>query len=520
MKKRKLLFVAVIIFSLIISVVAYQFLFPKKEYAVSTSDPYATKVGMDVLKNGGTAVDAAIAISYALGVVEPYGSGVGGGGGMLIDPADGDSTFIDYREVAPNSDKDEQEGVPGFVAGMEYIHQNYATKPMGELMNPAISYARDGFKVDQDLHDRLVSYQKNLDEDELEQFYPNEEAIKAGEILKQKDLAKTLTAIKEEGASAFYRGDIGDELADETEISKKDLRDYEAIERKPLETNYKGNRIISAPPPFSGVTLIQMLKLADEEKIWELKGEKPSLFNHYLGEISKVTYQDRLDKVADPSFIKQAPEDWIDDRYVHLLGNKINETRTKKTKVSDVEEHESTTHFVVIDKEGTVVSTTNTLSNFFGSGKNVEGFFLNNTLGTFGEGINKIEEGKRPRTFTAPTIIRGGDDEWVMGIGTPGGNRIPQVLTQVLGNYFDGGQSIDKAVQSSRVIFDSDKLYPEKEPENNVKDRLKTYGYDVKENDNPMFYGGVQALIQDRNEHTISGSADKRRHGLWDKSTE
>ncbi|NEU33853.1 gamma-glutamyltransferase, partial [bacterium LRH843] len=106
---------------------------------------------------------------------------------------------------------------------------------------------------------------------------------------------------------------------------------------------------------------------------------------------------------------------------VRLLGNKINETRTKKTKVSDLEEHESTTHFVVIDKEGTVVSTTNTLSNFFGSGKNIEGFFLNNTLGTFGEGINKIEEGKRPRTFTAPTIIRG-EDEWVMGIGTPGGN--------------------------------------------------------------------------------------------------
>ncbi|MFE4132507.1 gamma-glutamyltransferase family protein [Peribacillus sp. YIM B13482] len=518
MKKRNVIIASILIFSLVVGVYAYQFMFPKQEYAVSTSDPLATKVGMDVLKNGGTAVDAAIAISYTLGVVEPYASGIGGGGGMLIDRADASPTFIDYREVAPNDDKGEEVGVPGFVAGMDYIHHKYGTLPMNELIDPAIGYAEKGFTVDQDLHDHLISYSGNIDEQELKSFYSNGKAIDTGDTLKQSELADTLQTIKEEGPNAFYKGEIADEIQGETEISVRDLREYKPVERKPLMTTYKGHEIISAPPPFSGATLIQMLKMADKEDVLSLKEKHPSLFYHYLSEISKVAYQDRLKKMADPSFIKQASDDWVDDHYVNLLIKQINETQANKTKVSDVEEHESTTHFVVIDGDGTVVSTTNTLSNFFGSGKYVDGFFLNNTLSTFGEGINKIEEGKRPRTFTAPTIIREGD-EWIMAIGTPGGNRIPQVLMQVMGNYFENNQSIKKSIESKRVIFESHKFYSEAELNEQTKDQLKTYGYDLETNDNPMFYGGVQALVKDLKKNRIKGDADLRRHGSWEKDT-
>ncbi|WP_110112175.1 gamma-glutamyltransferase family protein [Bacillus sp. CGMCC 1.16541] len=516
MRKWKLIIISVLIISLIIGIVSYQTVFKKEPYAVSTSDPVATQIGLDVLENGGTAVDAAIAISYALGVVEPYGSGIGGGGGMLIDPADADPTFIDYRETAPSDNKG-KEGVPGFVAGMEYIHDNYGTLPMSDLIDPSIEVAKEGFEVDQSLHDRLNSYKDNIDEEELDNFYPDEEAIETGKTLKQPDLAKTLERIQEDGTKAFYEGRIADSIKDETKISSGDLEDYEVVEREPLVESYKGNEIVTAPPPFSGTTLIQMLKMVDKEEVWKLKEKNPSLYYHYMGEISKKAYKDRLGKIADPAFIKQATDDWTNDKYVDLLRKQINSTQADKTKVSDVEEHESTTHFVVIDRDGTVVSTTNTLSNFFGSGKNVDGFFLNNTMDTFGDGINKKEEGKRPRTFTAPTIIRDAENEWVLGIGTPGGNRIPQVLTQVIGNYFEDGQSIKQAVESDRVIYDSSKLYMEKEPNEQTTDALKTYGYELPENDNPMFYGGVQALVKDLEEGDIKGAADSRREGVWNK---
>ncbi|KRF52955.1 gamma glutamyl transferase [Bacillus sp. Soil531] len=517
--KRNTIIVSIVIFSLIVGVCVYQFMFPKQEYAVSTSDPRATKVGMEILKQGGTAVDAAIAISYTLGVVEPYGSGLGGGGGMLIDPADASPTFIDYREIAPKNDKEDEIGVPGFVAGMDYIQHHYGSMSMSKLIDPAINFAENGYKVDKDLHDRLVSYKSNVNEDEIPSFYPDKDAINTGEIVKQHELANTLQKIKEEGPNAFYRGKIADDITEETKVSHKDLRKYAPVERKPLSTNYKGHQIISAPPPFAGATLIQMLKMTDQEDIWKLKESHPSLYYHFLGQISKVAYQDRLKKIADPAFIKETPNDWIDDHYVHLLRNKLNNTETDHTKVSDVEEHESTTHFVVMDGEGTVVSTTNTLSNFFGSGEYVDGFFLNNTLNTFGEGINKRQPGKRPRTFTAPTIIREGD-EWVMSIGTPGGNRIPQVLTQVIGDYFEDKDSIKNAVENKRVIFDSHKFYSEAKLKQSTKDGLKTYGYDLKNNDNAMFYGGVQALVKDLKKNKIQGDADPRRHGLWEKSTD
>ncbi len=475
----------------------------KPSYGVSSSNSLAVDVGMNVLRNGGNAIDAAIAVSYALGVVEPYGSGIGGGGGMLIAKKDQKPTFIDYREMAPTSSQGKS-SVPGFVAGMSYVHDKYGTKPMDELMQPAIDYAKKGFKVNNSLHSRLYNAIGRMDVKQLNNFYPKEEAISEGEILKQPQLTNTLVKIQHEDPKIFYKGEIAKDLVKHTSISLDDLERYEVKEREPVISSYHGNEIISAPPPFSGVTLIQMLKMADKKSITT---ESTSNYYEKMNDIKTIAYKDRLQEIGDPAFYKQHAEMLVSDKHIDQL---IQGTE-KEVNGAEDEEHESTTHFVVIDKDGTVVSTTNTLSNFFGIGKQVDGFFLNNNADTFGsKGINEREPGKRSRTFTAPTIMRA-KGQWVMGVGSPGGTRIPQVLTQVLSEYMKDNKSLQEAVNQPRFIFDNDYIYVE--PELETEDIPSSFHISIKESD--VFYGGVQALKKDFQQNRMDGAGDPRREGIW-----
>ncbi|MBM7703087.1 gamma-glutamyltransferase family protein [Metabacillus iocasae] len=483
-------------------------------YGVSVSDPIAAKVGMDVLENGGNAVDAAIAISYVLGVVEPYGSGVGGGGGMLIAKEDKNPTFIDYREVAPESEEGTI-GVPGFVKGMAYVHEEYGKKPLDELIQPAIDYADKGFEVGSVLYSRLQASRGRMPVDDLKSFYPNEQAIAVGGVLKQPELADVLRIIQEEGPDGFYEGDVAKALADQTDISLEDLNEYEIEEREPVMSTYDGYEIISAPPPFSGTTLIQMLKMMEKEQIEQIAKDDPNKYYYSMGQIKKIAYQDRISNISDPNFEEQSPDEWVADDYIGKLTERLHEKNLDSGQKDD-EEHESTTHFVVIDKEGTTVSTTNTLSNFFGIGKQVKGFFLNNNADTFGSsGVNTMEGGKRARTFTAPTIIRD-QGEWVMGIGSPGGTRIPQILSQVMNHHFQGDVSLKDAVEQSRFIFDKGDMVIEPELEGSIQDVISNGDYNISIRRSDVFYGGVQALTKDLRTNQISGVGDPRRGGVWE----
>ncbi|MBM7703088.1 gamma-glutamyltransferase family protein [Metabacillus iocasae] len=486
-------------------------------YGVSASDPLAAKVGMDVLENGGNAVDAAIAVSYALGVVEPYGSGLGGGGGMLIAPAQEgtDASYIDYREVAPSSEKGSV-SVPGFVKGMEVAHDKYGTKPMAELIEPSIKYAEEGFEVNDILHWRLKVSKDRMPVDDLPNFYPNDEAIEAGETLKQPELAETLTKIKDEGADAFYEGSIADEMEDHTAISKEDLKEYETVMKDPVVGKYQDKEILSAPSPFSGVALIQMLKMIEKEDIWALKNEDPAMFYEKMEQVKNVVYEERFVKMGDPKFHEQDSKKWVSDEYVEDLLKKMDDVKQNEDEV-DEEEHESTTHFVVIDRDGTTVSSTNTLSNFFGTGKQVEGFFLNNNLDTFHSGKNAKEEGKRSRTFTAPTVIRD-DGEWVTGIGSAGGTRVTQILAKVMAEHFEEDVSIGEAVESSRFVFDKGTMYVEEELDEETEEELRDDGQEVNVKKDEIYYGGVQALVKNHPNEIVGGAGDPRRKGVWRKS--
>jgi gamma-glutamyltranspeptidase / glutathione hydrolase len=480
-------------------------------YGVSASHPIAVDAGMSVLKNGGNAVDAAIAISYVLGVVEPFGSGLGGGGGMLIVPKSGQADFIDYRETSPDTEGKAVSGVPGLVAGMQYAHDKYGSLAMKALLQPAIDYAEHGFEVDQTLTTRLAAAKPRVHSSETRLFYPNNQAIDPGETLVQKELAKTLKMIQQEGADGFYEGDVARGIKETTNISLEDLKQYEVKERQPVQGTYAGYHVYTAPPPFSGVTLLQMLKLAEETNL----SQSPSKADYMeeMEAITKAAYQDRAKHIGDDVDTEKA-EQWVANDHIARLKDDIQNGGWRNEKGDDAEEHESTTHFVVMDKNGTVVSVTNTLSNFFGSGDYTNGFFLNDQLKNFGSGINAQEPGKRPRTFTAPTVLKKQGKETI-GIGSPGGNRIPQILMQVIYLYTEEEGTFQKIVDRYRFAFDHHTIYTEAPFSEETTDALEERGFEVVHKVSPMYYGGVQVLVKNEENNTISGAGDPRRNGSW-----
>lgn len=478
-------------------------------YGVSASHPIAVDVGMDVLKNGGNAADAAIAISYILGVVEPFASGIGGGGGMLVIPAEGEPDFIDYREVSPsNYNGSGVFGIPGLVAGMEAIHQKYATMDMKRLIDPAVEYAEKGFEVDRGFSHRLETAKYRVYSDSTSIFYPNGKAILPGEILVQKDLAKTLRTIQEKGSAGFYQGDIAKAVKAKTGIPLDDFKRYKVKHTEPVQGSFAGYEVFTAPPPFSGTTLLQMLKLAEETG---LNSRDQADYIDRIGEIAKVSYEDRRVHIGDGVTAGEISK-YITDEHISILKDKL--AKDSGHAEEEEEEHESTTHFVVMDQEGTVISATNTLSNYFGSGAYTNGFFLNDQLKNFANrGINGEAPNKRSRTFTAPTVMISPDE--VIGIGSPGGNRIPQILMQVIYSYAKGEGDLQEMVNRDRFTFENSIIYYESEFPKDVLSELENRGYQVIHKYSPMFYGGVQGLIMSRKEKTMSGAGDPRRSGIW-----
>lgn len=340
-------------------------------YGVSASHPLAVDEGMKILQKGGNAIDAAILVSYLLGVVEPYASGLGGGGGMLILNEHGESNFIDYREIASSQINNTGNiGIPGFVAGMEFAHKKYGSVPISELLKPSIYYAENGVEVDDILTSRLAGAYHRIYSKKLNIFYPDGNPINKGQKLIQKKLSNTLKNIQNKGTSAFYQGDMAKEFNKITNISLRDIKKYQVEERKPVIGEYCGYTVYTAPPPFSGVTLFQMLKQTEFNSTYSSSSNLESYIKK-MGEITKASYQDRVQTIGDPKFSKMHSQKWISNQYISRLISKENILPVE-------EEHESTTHFVVMDKYGTVVSVTNTLSNFFGTGAYMGGFFLNN----------------------------------------------------------------------------------------------------------------------------------------------
>ncbi|MFS0788295.1 gamma-glutamyltransferase [Shouchella sp. 1P09AA] len=494
-----------------------------ESFGISSSNEYANQVGMDILENGGNAVDAAVAVGFVLGVVEPYGSGLGGGGSMLILPPDADEPVsYDYREVAPQSEERQSIGVPGFVKGMDKVHADYGSIEMGQLLQPAIDFAEEGFDVSAQLSSRIRSAQARINREVASHYYPDGAAIQPGEPLIQEELSTTLKTLQANGLNDFYDGDVAAKIGndDQSAIEREDLEAYEVETKTPVQGQFYDYDIYSASPPLAGIPFIQMLQMAESLHIEDYERGKAD----YIGlwsEISKVAYDDRLNTISDPNFNDHDVDELTSKAYSEALAEDISISGSGLSldfndSEAERNDHSNTTHFVIIDQDGMIVSATNTLSNFFGSGSMTGGFFLNNQLKNFSQSSqspNAYEPGKKPRSFIAPTIMVNEETEEILGIGSPGGRRIPQILMQVVANQVLYEDDLQEAIDEPRFILEDNTVFLENDIGEEEIPLLRKKGYKVQLYEDDMFYGSVQSLA--KKEQEIYGGSDPRRNGTW-----
>ncbi|HEY9066111.1 MAG TPA: gamma-glutamyltransferase [Burkholderiaceae bacterium] len=461
---------------------------------VVTAQHLATRVGVDVLKDGGNAVDAAVAVGYALAVVYPAAGNLGGGGFMTINLADGRKTFLDFREKAPLAatanmylDKDGNVikgastlghlavGVPGSVSGMEYALAKYGTMKRATLIAPAIKYAQDGFVLEQGDVDLLQTATDDFKKDPATAaiFLNNGEPFQAGGKLVQKDLAATLKLISDKGEDGFYKGAVGAAIVASSKegkgiITQADLDQYKTREMKPVECDYRGYHVISAPPPSSGgVIICEILNVLEGYPLKEL-GFRSAQSVHYQIEAMRHAYVDRNSYLGDPDFVKNPLERLLSKDYAGKIRAAIdpNKAGVSKDIKPGVAPHEgsNTTHYSIVDKWGNAVSVTYTLNDWFGARVTAAktGVLLNDEMDDFTAKIgvpnlyglvqgeaNKIEPGKRPLSSMSPTIVTK-DGKTVMVVGTPGGSRIITAVLHTMINVIDYGMNVQEAVDAPR----------------------------------------------------------------------
>lgn len=461
---------------------------------VVTAQHLATHVGVEVLKNGGNAVDAAVAVGYTLAVVYPAAGNLGGGGFMTIQLTDGRKTFLDFREKAPlaataNMYLDAQGqvikglstrghlavGVPGTVAGLEAAREKYGTLSRKTLIQPAIRLARKGFALQQGDVDMLATATADFQKDpEMATIFLNKgQAFAPGELLVQKDLAQTLRAIRDHGPEGFYQRKVGAALVASSQagkglISKADLDQYRVRELAPIECDYRGVHVVSAPPPSSGgVVICEILNVLEGYPLKDM-GFHSAAALHVQIEAMRHAYADRNSYLGDPDFVKNPLERLLDKAYAAKIREVID---LKKAGVSHeikpgVPPHEgsNTTHYSIIDKWGNAVGVTYTLNDWFGARAMAKGtgVLLNNEMDDFtvkagvpnlyglvqGE-ANAIAPGKRPLSSMSPTILSQ-KGKPVAVLGTPGGSRIITAVAQTIVHLVDYGMTVQEAVDMPR----------------------------------------------------------------------
>lgn len=461
-----------------------------RAYSVSCSSDLATDVAMAVLEEGGNAVDAAIALSYTLCVVEHYASGLGGSGGLLVyDTQSGECEYYDYRACSGITGYSSV-AVPGFVKGMETVYNDYGTVSMDKLLTPAIGYAENGFKIGDSLAYRIKSAAGTLSE--YAAFRDDDGTLLgSGDLLVQPELAESLKAIRQDGADVFYNGYIAEDICEATTLTPDDFSSYKVNKSSAVQGSFNGYTVYGAGVPLSGIVLIQMLKMAEKLDMPDPKEDSLG----YLSDLSMLTsaaYSDRYYTITDPDFYEDTvdiaayQESLISDEYINgLLG-----LTSTAAAGYDLESPE-TTSYSIVDSTGLVVCATNTLSSFWGSQFAVDGFFLNNTNNNFSShGVNAYEAGKRSRTFTAPTIITG-EDGYILAVGTPGGNNIPSVLFNVIVDLLKFGEEPQAAVDKPRFLYRGGLLTVETDEEGSTWLDLSGYGKSVIWHDSGYWWGSV-----------------------------
>ncbi|WP_058034361.1 gamma-glutamyltransferase [Burkholderia pseudomallei] len=525
--------------------------------AVAVADKYSADAAEEIFRQGGNAVDAAVAIAFTLAVTYPEAGNIGGGGFMTVYMG-GKPYFLDYRERAPLAatkdmylDKDgnvvkgmslygdRAVGVPGTVAGMWEAQKRFGKLKWKQVIAPAIRYARDGFVVDEQLAQRGVDASKEFGgKTNFDQYFSG---LKAGATFKQPELAAVLTRIANDGAKDFYDGKTADLIAASMKkggglITKQDLVQYKAVWRQPIQANWNGYRVITAPPPSSGgIGLVQLLTMkADRKADFDGVALNSPQYVHLIAEIEKRVFADRAQYLGDPDFYKVPVAQLTDAAYIAKRAAEVNPEKPSDTKSvlpglgTSMPEKAETTHFSVVDKWGNAVSNTYTINGYFGSGVVAEGtgIVLNdemddfsakpgaaNMFGVVGSDANAIEPKKRPLSSMSPTVLTK-DGKVALVIGTPGGSRIFTSIFQVITNLYDFKMPLKDAVGAMR--FHHQLLPPNTifwEPYHPIDGELakgiEAKGYTLKGQD---FSGDIQAIRIDGK--TPEAVSDPRGRGV------
>jgi gamma-glutamyltranspeptidase/glutathione hydrolase len=525
------------------------------DFMVVTQNKHATEVGYDILRKGGNAVDAAVAVGFALAVTLPRAGNLGGGGFVLIYDKESDAiSAIDYRSAAPSSatsdlflEKDKVirfghlvNAVPGSVAGLLKAHKDHGSLPLDDLLKPAISLAQDGFEVTHDLNYVLEWGKESMlaNQASKDKFYDlNDAPVQVRSFLKQPNLAKTLFKIGKKGSEIFYKGEIAKWISEESLssgglITMEDMASYKAKLREPIETSYRGYRVVTMPPAASGgLVLLQTLNILENFDLKE-SGHNSAKTVHLLSESMQRAYADRAAYHGDPDYYEVPIQQMLNREYSRDLADQISESRTPNGQIfagdlRKYDESPDTTHFSIIDSKGNAVSNTYTLGSSFGSGVTIEkgGFLMNNQMRNFSHfygredvkfgtsEANKLEPGKRMISTQTPTLVFKPDGQLLMILGSPGGGRIPNIITQVISNVIDHDMSFSEAVMAPRINQRLEgKLQLETGFSPDTIQLLKQRGH---EPEISTTMGSVQAIFLGN--ETIYGVADTRRPGALAK---
>lgn len=535
-----------------------------KHAMVASQHELASKIGVEILKRGGNAVDAAIAVGIALAVVYPEAGNIGGGGFMLIRKKSGETRAIDYREMAPRAatrdvfvdSKGElirgegssavgyrASGVPGTLAGFDLAFKKYGSGKVrwADLVRPARLIAQNGYVLSHRLAELFKTYKETLEdyEDSKRIFLNNGKFFEEGDILRQPELAATLTRIERQGARDFYTGQTARLIADDMKrhnglITLDDLKNYVAKERTPLTGSYRGHKIISMPPPSSGgVVMLNVLNMLEHYDVKKLQSNSAAKY-HLLAESMRRAFADRAEYMADPDFANVPVTTLIDKKYAEQRRASIDMTRassSREIKFGDAFGGEpiETTHYTVVDKDGMVVTNTYTINDLYGSRVTIKGtgVLMNDEMDDFAArpgranmfGLvqgerNKVEPGKRPLSSMTPTIVLRKDGSLWFAVGARGGPRIISAVMQTVINVIDHEMDIQEAIDAPRIHHQwlPDQIYFE--PYGMSPDTMNVLtGYGHKFADGPGYIASATGIMIDEKGVRL-GAIDSRSDGL------
>ena len=536
-----------------------------KNAMVASQHELASKIGADIIKRGGNAVDAAIAVGLALAVVYPEAGNLGGGGFMLIRLKDGRTTAIDYREMAPGAatrdiylDADgnlkkgagsstigyRASGVPGTPAGFDYAFKKYGSGKIkwSELVEPARKLASDGYVLSYRLARLLRAKQADLKQfPESKRIFLNDgDFYEEGDLFKQPDLAQTLTRIQKQGAKEFYTGKTAQLISADMKnndglITLEDLKNYEVKEREPLRGTYRGNQIISMPPPSSGgIVLLQILKMLENYDIGKM-GYNSAEKYHILAEAMRRSFADRAEYMADPDFAEVPTLKLLDENYLIKRRSTINlkkASQSSEIKAGNItiNEGNDTTHYTIVDADGNCVSNTYTINDLYGSAVTIKGtgILMNDEMDDFAAqpgtpnlyGLiqgerNAVAPKKRPLSSMTPTIVLRKDGSLWFAVGARGGPRIISASLQTVINMIDHKMNIQEAVDAPRIHHQwfPDQIYYEPygmSPD--TRTILENLGHNF--NDSPGYIASATAVAVENETNIRLGAIDSRSDGV------